>query len=84
MFEGFVSHYLEQLESCKADLTKYRTMADPEYGAKRVALWPKKYTKQELEKMKAEEEEKRKKEEEEAEKQRQAAEEAANPKAKGG
>ena len=52
-------------------------MTDPEYGIKKVALWPKKLTKHEVAKMKQMEEEKLKREAEEEERKRKEEEDAA-------
>ena len=75
---------MERLEQVKEQLTEYRGIIDPEYGAKKVALWPKKLSKSDVLKMKREEEERLKREAEEEEKKRLAEEEAAANKKPGG
>ena len=68
-------------------MTHYREINDSDYGVKRVALWPKVFSKKELEQMKKAEEERLLRAAEEAEKKRLAEEEAAakaNPKGKKG
>jgi hypothetical protein len=77
MFEDFCEMYMEQLDTVKKQLTEYRGLTDPEYGIKKVALWPKKLTKHEIAKMKQMEEEKLKREAEEEEKKRKEEEDAA-------
>ena len=85
MFEKFATHFALELDKVKQDLTEYRALSHPELGVKRVALWPKTYSKEELEALR-EAEAKRLKEEEEAEAERRRIEEekaaAAAPKGK--
>ena len=52
MFEDFADEFMEALDKVKQDLTEYRGLSDPETGIKRVALWPKKLSKAEINRMK--------------------------------
>ena len=49
MFEKFALHYSVELDKVKNDLTEYRALTHPELGVQKVALWPKVYSKAELE-----------------------------------
>ena len=79
MFDDFSEEFMKKLAMVKQDLTEYRKLSDLQTsGIKKVALWPKKYTKAELVQMKKDEEERLKREAEEEEKKRKEEEEAAS------
>ena len=49
MFDTFAMHFSVEVDKVKSDLTEYRALTHPELGVQKVALWPKVYSKAELE-----------------------------------